>query len=273
LTAPPLRHGPAANGEVIVQPPGSGAPTASAAAGEAGLSAGNAAVPTTLRTYKADWAHYAAWCAQAGFTPLPADPAAVGAYLASLAETHAPGTIRRRLSAIGKMHCINDLPWNASHPAIQGPLQGLLRTPGRPVQKEATVSLGRGSVPGLSLEGRAVLMGIAFFCLLLFLGNFFWMLLKGAVVLSAFLYLVARFSARGIGPSTPKAACIKATPPLALAFGAVHRPAFRLVAVGTLVAAFYIGSSGVAGLMLGLGVCLGVVLGVFLRARLLQWRL
>ena len=48
-----------------------------------------AAAPATLRAYKADWTHYAAWCATAGFVPVPAAPATVGAYLASLAESHA----------------------------------------------------------------------------------------------------------------------------------------------------------------------------------------
>jgi integrase len=61
--------------------------------------------------------------------------------LASLAESHAPTTIRRRLSAIGKMHRFNDLPWNPAHRDIQGPLQGLLRTHGRPVQKAAALTL------------------------------------------------------------------------------------------------------------------------------------
>ena len=87
------------------------------ASGEAALAqaqalARRAAAPATLRAYKADWTHDASWCAQAGFVPVPAAPATVGAYLASLGETHAPTTIRRRLSAIGKMHRFNDLPWN-----------------------------------------------------------------------------------------------------------------------------------------------------------------
>ena len=100
-----------------------------------------AAAPATLRAYKADWSHYAAWCASAGFAPVPALPSTVGAYLASLAESHAPTTIRRRLSAIGKMHRFNDLPWNPGHRDIQEPLRGLLRVYGRPVQKAAAMSL------------------------------------------------------------------------------------------------------------------------------------
>jgi hypothetical protein len=271
---PPVGQGPALNGEVIAQPAGNGAATAPTSVGQAGVAgvqalADNAAAPTP-RAYQADWAHYAAWCAQAGFTPVPADPAAVGAYLTSLGETLAPSTIRRRLSAIGKMHRVNDLPWDPSHRAIQEPLQAVLRTRGRPVQKPAAVSFGHGTAFGLSFEGRAILMGIACFCLLLLLSTLFWMLLKGAVVLAAFLYFVTRFSARGTGPSTPNSARIEAASSAARAFGAVRMPAFRLVAVGTLVAAVYVGA-GVAGLTLGLGVCLGVFLAVFFRTRRLPW--
>ncbi len=115
-------------------------------AGQAALDAARAlgrkaAAPATLRAYKADWTHYAAWCAENGFTPVPAEPATVGAYLASLKDSHAPTTIRRRLSAIGKMHRFNDLPWNTAHRDIQEPLQGLLREYGRPVQKAAALTL------------------------------------------------------------------------------------------------------------------------------------
>jgi integrase len=115
-------------------------------AGQAALEAAralgrNAAAPATLRAYKADWTHYAAWCAAKGFIPVPAEPATVGAYLASLKDSHAPTTVRRRLSAIGKMHRFNDLAWNPSHRDIQEPLQGLLRERGRPVQKAAALTL------------------------------------------------------------------------------------------------------------------------------------
>lgn len=115
-------------------------------AGQAALDAAQvlarrAAAPATLRAYRADWAHYAAWCGAHGFQPVPAAPATVGAYLASLAGTHAPSTVRRRLAALGKMHRFNDLPWNPAHRDIQEPLQGLLRTHGQPVQKAAALTL------------------------------------------------------------------------------------------------------------------------------------
>ena len=116
-------------------------PAAAAALATAQAYALKATAPATLRAYKTDWAHYARWCAATGFTPVPADPATVGAYLASLAETHAPTTIRRRLSAIGKMHRFNDLPWNPGHRDIQAPLRGVLSEHGRPVKKAAALTL------------------------------------------------------------------------------------------------------------------------------------
>jgi hypothetical protein len=41
---------------------------------------------------------------------VPTAPETIGAYLVSLADSHAPSTIRRRLAAIGKLHRYNDLP-------------------------------------------------------------------------------------------------------------------------------------------------------------------
>jgi integrase len=116
-------------------------PAGLAALAAAQALAKKATAPATLRAYRADWAHFAAWCETHGFVPVPAAPATVGAYLASLALSHAPTTIRRRLSALGKMHRFNDLPWNPAHRAIQGPLQGVLRTHGRPVRKAAALTL------------------------------------------------------------------------------------------------------------------------------------
>ena len=139
----PLRAaiaGPAALAPAIDVSPGL-TPAGLVALEAAQALARKAAAPATLRAYKADWTHFATWCAAGGFIPVPAAPTTIGAYLASLATTHAPTTIRRRLSAIGKMHRFNDLPWNPAHRDIQGPLQGLLRLHGRPVQKAAALTL------------------------------------------------------------------------------------------------------------------------------------
>ena len=133
---------PAPGGGVFQRPPMAPLSQAGRAAlTDAEALARKSASPATLRAYKADWTHFAAWCAEKGFCPVPADPKTVGAYLASLATSHAPTTIRRRLAALGKMHRFNDLPWNPGHRDIQGPLQGLLREHGWPVRKAGALTL------------------------------------------------------------------------------------------------------------------------------------
>jgi integrase len=112
---------------------------AALAAAQALAKKANAA--NTLRAYKADWQHFSGWCADHGFVPVPAAPAVVGAYLASLADSHAPTSIRRRLAALGKMHRFNDLPWNPAHRDIQGPLQGALRSKPRAMRKATALTL------------------------------------------------------------------------------------------------------------------------------------
>ncbi len=131
-------------GDVVPATPDRGIAVALTDAGKAALAAAEAlarkaAAPATLRAYKADWTPLPPGCASAGLVVQP--KAKTVDYLASLAETHAPTTIRRRLSALGKMHRFNDLAWNPAHRDIQGPLQGLLRTHGRPVRKAAALSL------------------------------------------------------------------------------------------------------------------------------------
>jgi len=99
-----------------------------------------ASAPATLRAYRSDWQHYKTWCENCGFEPTPSSPETVGAYLASMAETMAPTTIRRRLAAIAKMHKFNNWPWNSSDLHIQERLQGVLREHGRPVKKAAAIT-------------------------------------------------------------------------------------------------------------------------------------
>lgn len=137
---------PVLSGHVVSAEPRPRALPVPTETGQAALAAAQAmsrkaSAPATLRAYRADWQHFAEWCAAHGFVPVPAAPATVGAYLVSLANTHAPSTIRRRLSALGKMHRFNDLPWNPSHRDIQGPLQGLLRAHGRPPRMAAALTL------------------------------------------------------------------------------------------------------------------------------------
>jgi hypothetical protein len=112
--------------EILPPPAVAAAAPGATAAGQAALAAAQAlarkaTAAATLRAYKADWTHFSQWCAAHGFVAVPAAPAVVGAYLASLAGSHAPTTVRRRLSALGKMHRFNDLPWNPARHAISNP--------------------------------------------------------------------------------------------------------------------------------------------------------
>ena len=86
----------------------------------------DALAPETKRAYAADWAHFTTWCHAAGCTPLPAEPAAVAAYLAAMAPLYSRAALERRLAAIGQQHRLRGLDWSAGHPAIRTTLRGVL---------------------------------------------------------------------------------------------------------------------------------------------------
>ena len=88
----------------------------------------DALAPETLRAYATDWAHFTAWCHAAGCAPLPAEPAAVAAYLAAQAPLYGRSALERRLAAIGHAHRLRGLDWSAGHPAIRTTLRGIFRT-------------------------------------------------------------------------------------------------------------------------------------------------
>lgn len=95
----------------------------------------------TMRAYKSDWKRFVAWCDTKGVLPLPADPGMVGAFIAAMAETHAPNSIRRCLVSISIIHKLNKFDWRPDHPEITAPLKGLLRTHGRPAKKAEAIGL------------------------------------------------------------------------------------------------------------------------------------
>jgi site-specific recombinase XerD len=100
----------------------------------------DALAPETRRAYAADWAHFSAWCRAAGCTPLPAEPAAVAAYLASMAPLYSRAALERRLAAIGHAHRLAKLDWSAGHPAIRATLRGIYRTHGSRTRQAAALT-------------------------------------------------------------------------------------------------------------------------------------
>ena len=60
--------------------------------------------PETLRLYAGDWAAFVTWCRLAGAAVLPAAPATVVTYLATLGERLSAGALARRAAAIAAQH-------------------------------------------------------------------------------------------------------------------------------------------------------------------------
>jgi integrase len=124
-------------------------PTTDAAAGSAIARAALAAAidfadqalsPATLRAYRTDWQHFCAWCREAGWSALPAAPATVAAYLATLAATHARSVLSRRLAALSRAHKLAGQDWPGAHQAVRNTLRGIQRQHGRPVQQAAALA-------------------------------------------------------------------------------------------------------------------------------------
>jgi hypothetical protein len=69
---------------------------------------GRVLAPRTVRAYAGDWALFTDWCHATGNWELPADPAAIVAFLADCPA--APATLRRRVAAIDHRHTTNGHP-------------------------------------------------------------------------------------------------------------------------------------------------------------------
>jgi integrase len=127
---------------VVREPATATTPTAVAteALAAAKVYARDALAPETKRAYAADWAHFTTWCRAAGCAPLPAEPAAVAAYLASMAPLYSRSALERRLAAIGHAHRLANLAWSAGHPAIRTTLRGIHRTHRRRSRQAAALT-------------------------------------------------------------------------------------------------------------------------------------
>lgn len=117
-----------------------------------------AKAPNTLRAYRADLAHFSAWCRSVGEPELPATPATVAVYVARLAEDRKTSTIQRRLVAISQVHKAMGLESPTAHPAVRAVLKGVLRSKGSaPSQKAA---LGTAELRALLARTPATLIGV-----------------------------------------------------------------------------------------------------------------
>jgi len=123
---------------------------------------------STLRSYAGDLTNYKDWCEKHGFTPMPATPEVVGAYLAAAGEGYAMPTLRRRVAAIARACGVAGQPLDTKHPAIRETLRGIGRKHGMPARRAAAITtteikeLCRACGPDLAgLRDRALFL-IAF---------------------------------------------------------------------------------------------------------------
>ena len=95
----------------------------------------------TLRGYRSDWRAFCQWCEGERLKPLPASAETVSAYIADCAGRLKPGSIQRRLNAIGEAHKAKgvDSPTHAA--MVANTMKGIRRTKGTGrVQKAPTLT-------------------------------------------------------------------------------------------------------------------------------------
>jgi integrase len=89
----------------------------------------------TLRSYRADFAAFEAWCRASRLRPLPASPQAVAGFITAIAPNFSPSTLRRRLGGIRKVHRLMRLPNPVEDEEVLLAMRRALRTkPRRPKQ-------------------------------------------------------------------------------------------------------------------------------------------
>jgi site-specific recombinase XerD len=120
-----------ARGPAPVSPAGGGLPTPGDLAAVGSYLAA-AQTDSTRRAYARDVAAWRTWCTGRGLTALPADPLAVAAWLAHLADAaHAPRYIARRLSALNDAHRSAGHPAPGDNEGVRRTLAGIRRTAAR----------------------------------------------------------------------------------------------------------------------------------------------
>ena len=84
----------------------------------------------TKRAYQTDLKYYRSWCAETNQVEMPATAATLAAYVSHLADTHKWASINRKLSAIRKLHELNNLDLPTKDRAFRAVMEGIKRTNG-----------------------------------------------------------------------------------------------------------------------------------------------
>jgi len=120
----------------------------------------------TLRLYARDWTAFETWCAAVRRAPLPADPAAVAAFLAEAAPRLSAGALARRASAIAAQHRARGFAAPTADRAVKAVLRTARRTaaprhapPPTPAQLVRLAAACGGDLSGM--RDRALLLLMA----------------------------------------------------------------------------------------------------------------
>jgi integrase len=120
----------------------------------------------TERAYKGDISRFERWCREMETPAFPAEPDAVAAYLASLADAgRKAATIQRAMAAIAKLHEVGGAPSPTKDPVVKATMAGIRRELGSRQEGKAPIMLDdlRAMVRGwdynraLHLRNRCIL--------------------------------------------------------------------------------------------------------------------
>ena len=128
----------------------------------------DARAPRTIEAYRAQWAHFRAFCEAHGVEALPAEPAIVALYLTARAqEGRRVATLAQALSAISQAHKLAGLASPRTSPVVCETFQGIRRRHGSaPAQKapllgtqlHALLAVLHDPLSLLALRDRALLL-------------------------------------------------------------------------------------------------------------------
>lgn len=119
----------------------------------------SATAENTRRGYETHWRAFVSWCGRHDFSPLPAAPLTVAAYLSQAANLvdeagehyYSPGTISRWLTSINRAHSLAGFVKPGSSADVELAIAGIRRARARPIAKKAPLLL-----PDLRLTLNAI---------------------------------------------------------------------------------------------------------------------
>jgi site-specific recombinase XerD len=85
---------------------------------------------STLKAYTSDWSDFEFWCRRTGLEALPAQPDTVALYLTKMSEHLKTSSLKRRVTAISKIHEFKKFPSPTSDIKVTSVMRGISRSKG-----------------------------------------------------------------------------------------------------------------------------------------------